>query len=222
MAHFEVQELERQRYIRILLDSETVRAESGAFSYMRGKIAIDAQIPSPLTMLKCALSNEPFIRPRYSGTGEVFLNSTFGGFHVFDVKGESWILENGAYWCSDDSVRLGLYREGMLTSFWAGEGLVDYQTHISGTGKAVLSANGPVEEMELGDETIAIEDKVLIARTEGVRYSVGRPTRSIFSYWLSGEKKVRKYRGPGKVLLVWTPYFNQRLARSLGAQDSLP
>jgi uncharacterized protein (AIM24 family) len=68
----------------------------------------------------------------------------------------------------------------------------------------------------LGDETIAVEDKVLVARTEGVHYSVGRPTRSLFSYWLSGESRVRRYRGPGKVLLVWTPYFNQRLAKSLG------
>lgn len=215
MALFEIQELERQRYIRIVMKDEVVRAEAGAFSYMRGDIAIDAPIPSPVTMLKCKMSGEPIMRPRYRGTGEVFLNSSFGGYHVFDVDEQPWILENGAYWSSEDSVQLGLYREEMLTSYWAGEGLIDYQTKLSGRGRVVLNAPGPVEELELGNETIAVEGKVVIARTAGVSYRVGRPTKSILSYWLSGEELVRRYRGPGKVLLVWTHYWNQRLYQAV-------
>jgi uncharacterized protein (AIM24 family) len=215
MAQFEIQELERQRYVRILMNDEVVRAEAGAFNYMRGNITIDAPIPSLPTMLKCKVSGEPIMRPRYRGTGEIYLNSSFGGYHVFNVADEPWILENGAYWSSEDTVQLGLHREAILTSYWAGEGFVDYQTKLSGRGRAVLNARGPVEELQLGDETIAVEGKVVIARTEGVTYSVGRPTKSLLSYWLSGEDLVRRYRGPGKVLLVWTPYWNQKLYQAI-------
>src|SRR5262245_34323540 len=165
MSTFEIDELERQRYIRILLEKETVRAEAGAFNYMRGNITIDAPIPSLPAMLKCKISNEPIMRPRYRGTGEIYLSSSFGGYHVFDVEDESWILENGAYWCSEESVHLGLHREAMLTSYFAGEGFIDYQTRLSGRGRAVLNAVGPVEEIMLGEETIAVEGKVVIGRT---------------------------------------------------------
>ena len=77
---------------------------------------------------------------------------------------------------------------------------------MSGKGRVVVNADGPVEEIDLGHETISVEGKLVIARTADVRYRVVRPTRSLVSYWLSGEEYLRQYRGPGKVLLVSTPY----------------
>lgn len=224
MATFEIQELERQRSIRIVIHDEVVRAEAGALSYMRGDITVDAPIPSLAGMLKCKISGEPIMRPRYRGTGEIYLSSSFGGYHVFDIEDEPWILEDGAYWSSEEGVEIGLHREAMLTSYWAGEGFIDYQTKLTGKGRVVLNAIGPVEEVSLGDETIAVEGKAVIARTAGVTYTVGRPTKSIVSHWLSGEDLVRRYRGPGKVLMAWTPYWNQKLYQALskpGAQTKV-
>ena len=60
--------------------------------------------------------------------------------------------------------------------------------------------------------------KLVIARTANVGYRVVRPTRSLLSYWLSGEEYLRQYRGPGKVLLVSTPY----LRRPDAAEDTRP
>lgn len=207
MAKFEIQQSQFQRWIKITIDNETVRAEAGSLSHMRGHIQVDTPLPSVGYAIKCQISDEPLIRPRYQGTGEVYLTSTFGGYHVFDVAETPWILENGAYWASENSVELGLYREAMMTSFWAGEGFIDFQTKVSGRGRVVLNAKGPVEEITLGNETISVEGKLVIARTADVSYRVARPTKSLFSYWLSGEDYHRQYKGPGKVLLVTTPYF---------------
>ena len=160
---------------------------------------------------KCMISDEPVIRPRYTGTGQIFLSASSGGYHVFDVVDEAWILEDGAYWASDDEVELGLHREPMVTSFWAGEGFIDFQTRISGQGRVVLNAAGPVQEVELKGERLAVEGKLVMARTEGVKYGIRRPTRSIIGYWLSGEELVRTYSGSGKILMTTTPYWNQRL-----------
>jgi uncharacterized protein (AIM24 family) len=215
MADFDVLELEGMRYVRIKVQDETVQAEAGALHYMQGDITVDAPIPSVTNIVRCTLSEEPIIRPRYVGTGEIYLEPSMGGFYAFDVAGESWILENGAYWASEGNVQLGLHRERVITSFWAGEGFIDYQTKVTGSGRVVLNAVGPVEEIALDDGRIAVEGKLVIARTEGLDYRVRRPTRSIWAYWLSGEELVRTYSGTGKVLIVKSPYLSQRLLNAV-------
>jgi uncharacterized protein (AIM24 family) len=190
MARFDIIELEGMRFVQAHLEDESMRAEAGALSYMRGDIRVDAAVPGLGQMIKCALSSESPIRPRYEGTGDVFLQSSFGGYHSLDVKGEAWILENGAYWASAGTVELGLHREQAITSFWAGEGFIDYQTRVSGKGVTVLNA-------------------------DGLRYRVRRPTRSLIGYWLSGEEMMRTYSGTGRVLVSTTPYWNQRLLSAM-------
>ncbi|MFO1039098.1 MAG: AIM24 family protein [Geminicoccaceae bacterium] len=215
MASFEIVELEGARFVRIDLENDDARAEAGAMAYMRGKVEMTAPMPSPWTALKCMMADEPVIRPLYRGKGEVYLTSTMGGYYVLDLVGETWILENGAYWASDGEVELGLHRESMWTSYWAGEGLIDYQTTVSGYGHVVLNAPGPVALMELKDERLAAEGKLVIARTAGLRYSVRRPTKNLMSYWLSGEDIVRSYEGTGKVLMCTTPYWSKTLLDSV-------
>jgi uncharacterized protein (AIM24 family) len=211
MAKFDIIELEGTRYVQAHLEDEGMQAEAGALSYLRGNIRVDASVPGLGRIIKCALSGESAVRPRYEGTGDVFLQSSFGGYYTLDLKGETWILENGAYWASAGTVNLGLHREPVITSFWAGEGFVDYQTQVSGQGVTVLNSEGPVEEIALRDETMSVEGKLVIARTDGLRYRVRRPTRSLIGYWLSGEEMMRTYTGTGRVLVSTTPYWNQRM-----------
>jgi uncharacterized protein (AIM24 family) len=108
-------------------------------------------------------------------------------------------------------VTLGLYREAVVTSLWAGEGFIDYQTKLGGHGIAVLNADGPVHEVRLKEESISVEGKLVIARTAGLRYRVRRPVNNLIGYWLSGESVVRIYSGTGRLLMSTTPYWNQRL-----------
>lgn len=215
MAQFDVLEDEGMRLLRITLGDETVRAEAGALSYLRGTIDVDVPLPSVGRAIGSILSDEPMIRPRYVGTGEIFLTPSLGGYHVLDLAEEVWILEDGAYWASDGAVDLGVHREPMLTSFWAGEGFIDFQTRVSGKGRVVLNTIGPVEEIELRGDRIAAEGKQIIARTAGLSYGIRRPTRSLIGYYLSGENLVRTYTGFGRVLLTKAPYLNQRLITAL-------
>jgi uncharacterized protein (AIM24 family) len=210
MADFDVVETEGLRYLRMEIQDEEVRAEAGALSHLRGDIEVVTPIPTIGRAIAATLSDEPLIRPRFRGSGEIFLEPSLGGYHVFEVQKESWILENGAYWASEGGVDLGVHREGVITSLYAGEGFIDYQTKLAGRGKVVLNSWGPVEEIELNGETISAEGKLVIARTEGLTYRVRRPTR-FFSYYLSGESLFRTYSGVGRVLLVKTPYLSARL-----------
>jgi uncharacterized protein (AIM24 family) len=208
MADFEICELEGMRWVQIRIRDETVRAEAGALSHMQGDIRVNVRLPSPLSALKSIISDEALVRPSYTGTGVINLESSMGGYHPFEVAGESWILENGAYWASEGGVTLGLHRERVWTSFWGGEGFIDYQTKVSGYGRVVLNAPGPVEEVTLKDERLMVEGKVVLARTEGVDY-LRRRVSALVPSLLSGEPVMRVYRGTGKALVCWTPYWNQ-------------
>ena len=211
MADFEICELEGMRWVQIQLRDETVRAEAGALSHMQGDIKVRARLPSPASALKSIISDEALVRPSYTGTGTINLASSMGGYYPFEVAGESWILENGAYWASEGSVELRLHRERVWTSFWAGEGLIDYQTKVSGYGRVVLNAPGPVEEVTLKDERLMVEGKLVLARTEGLHYRMRRVTSLIQSLF-SGEPAMRAYEGTGQALVCWTPYWNQQIA----------
>ena len=214
MADFRICELEGMRWVRIAIRDETVRAEAGALSYLQGDIRITARPPSPLSALKSAMSDEALVRPSYSGTGTINLESSIGGYHSFEVAGECWILENGAYWASEGGVQLGLYRERMWTSLWTGEGFVDYQTKLSGCGRVVLNAPGPVEEVTLKNERLMVEGKLVLARTEGLDYRLRRATTFVQSLF-AGEARLRVYEGTGKALVCWTPYWNRYVAEMI-------
>ena len=218
MAQFEVHEEEGMRYVRVVLRDETVRAEAGALAYMRGNLRMTAKIPSIFDVIRSGLLEQQAVRPSYTGTGELFLESSLGGHYVFEPRDEDWIIEAGAYWASEGSVKLGVHRETMWVSFWGGEGLIDFQTRVGGMGKVVLNAPGPVQELVIpAGEEIAVEGKLVVGRTAGVHYSLRRSTRSHLGAYMSGEKPLRVFKGPGKVLMSATPYWNSfilsRLAR---------
>lgn len=215
MAEFKICELEGMRWVQIQMRDETVRAEAGALSYLQGDIRITARPPSPLSALKSAISNEALVRPSYTGSGTINLESSIGGYHAFEVTDESWILTKGAYWASEGGVNLGLHRERVWTSLWTGEGFIDYGTRVSGYGRVVLNAPGPVEEVTLKDERLMVEGRLVLARTAGLEYRLRRATTLVQSFF-AGEARLRVYAGTGKALVCWTPYWNQYVMEMMG------
>jgi uncharacterized protein (AIM24 family) len=220
MAEFSVHEHEGVRFVRIRLEDDCVRIEAGALCMYRGRIEMKAGIPSLGTMVTASLSAERAVRPLLVGTGEIELEASVGGFHILDLGGAEWIIESGAYWASDDEIAVGVYRERMLNSFWAGDGFIDFCTRVAGQGKVVLTARGPTEEIELAEgQSYAAETKgAVIARTAEVRYRVRRPAASFVGSWLSGERSLRVFTGPGRIVVAPTPYWGAFLLEKLGAR----
>lgn len=219
MAEFKVHELEGTRYVDIHLNHELVRVEAGALCYLTGDVSIHSRlVPSIGALFKSLLADESVYRPTYTGTGVLTLESSLGGFHVLDLNGESWILERGAYWASEESVKVGYHRERLTTGIWAGEGPFYLQTKVSGYGKVVLSTSGPVEEINMPDcKKVAAEGKYVICRTADVSFTVRRPTQNVLGRFTSGEKFVRVYEGTGRILLNPAPYWRYRIFTERGA-----
>ncbi|MBY0586870.1 AIM24 family protein [bacterium] len=194
--------------MKVTLRNDAIRAENGAMNHYVGDITMDTPWPGLRSLWVSLFSQESLFRPCFRGSGQVYLDSSLGGFHTMDLhEGDTWIVENGAYWTSDDEINISIRRERFMTAFWAGEGFFWYQTQLRGTGKVVLVTKGPVEEMTLNNERLVVDGRMVLARTDGIRFSVTRPTRSLLGYWLSGQTLSNVYQGTGRLLISTTPYW---------------
>ncbi|MFM8986513.1 MAG: AIM24 family protein [Planctomycetia bacterium] len=212
MARFEIESSEGMRWVRVDLAKDDVRAERGALNHMQGAIAMDVPFPTLKTWWVSLFSDESPLRPRYHGTGSVWLDSTLGGYHVMKIEpGDRWILDTKCFWASDGEVKLSVHREAMWTSWWADQGLFWYKTALKGEGQVVLSVDGPVEEVSLENDRLVTDGAFVVARTSGIRLRIRRPARSLVSYWLSGQRLAYSYEGTGKLLLCTVPYWRQRM-----------
>jgi uncharacterized protein (AIM24 family) len=221
MATFKVESSEGMRWVKVDLDDDRMRAERGALNHMLGAITMDVPLPTLKSWWVSLFSDESVVRPRYSGNGTVYLDSTLGGYHIMKLAaGERWVLDTRCFWASDGEVKLSIHREPMFTSFWAGEGLFWYKTALKGEGQVVLSVDGPVQEMTLNDDTLVTDGPFVVARTQGITMQIKRPAKNLISYWLSGQKRAYVYKGTGKVLLCTVPYWRARMQRDRAGWDS--
>jgi uncharacterized protein (AIM24 family) len=58
----------------------------------------------------------------------------------------------------------------------------------------------------------------VIARSGSVRYVLRRPAKSLIGSWISGERLLRVFEGPGRILAAPTPYWGAFLLEKLGAR----
>ena len=211
MARFSIREVEGMRQIRIDIDKETVRARRGALSNMRGNIQLRPRPPSPRDLMRSMFTSEARVRPYYTGTGAILLQPSLGGYHILTVeKGERWILEPSVYWASEGSVQLGLLRERILPSLWAGDGLFVWKTTVSNPGCVAINAPGPVEMVEIKDGKLSVQGRLVLGRTDGLTFQSRRSAPFPLNL-LAGQKRLRVYSGTGKALVCWTPYWNQHM-----------
>jgi uncharacterized protein (AIM24 family) len=216
VAQFEIVAHEKLKMVKCVVQNETVRAESGALHYMRGKIEMTSAAPTVKGLLKSLATSENIFRPTYQGTGEIYFGPpTFGEYEILDLQGEEWILDRGAYVCSDAAIDVGVWRNKALTAVFGGEGW--YQTTVKGTGKVVMQAPGRVQRLELRDDRLSVDGRFAIARTAGLKFDVQKATKSIFGSMSSGEGLLNIFEGTGTVLIAPIPNAMQNLVTSIAA-----
>jgi uncharacterized protein (AIM24 family) len=207
MAHFEIVEHEAQQLVKATVDNETIRAEAGALCYYHGDIEMSPEQPSVGGILKRVLLGHAVSRPTYSGVGVVYFGPPrFGEYVVIQLDDEEWILDEGAYVCSDVGVEVGGRRSQARL-----------QTSVRGTGKVVVKAPGKVQTIRLRGERMAVGGDLVVARSATVDCSVRRAGRSRVGSMLWGEGLLNVYQGHGTVLLAPVPNLHQSVVESVQA-----
>ena len=218
MAKFEVREVEGMRQISIEIEDESVRIARGSLSNLYGDISFKPVLPRPGEVIRSIFTQESRVRPFLTGSGKIHLQPSLSGYHVLTVqKGERWILEPGEYWASEGSVDLGLTRDPIIASFWAGDGLFAWKTTLSGEGKAAIKAPGPVEVVDVVDN-LRVQGRLVLGRTDGLKFRSVRSApfpRNL----ISGQTRLRVFEGIGKALVAWTPYWNEHLYQRMTGES---
>lgn len=198
------------KQIRIALENSSVILEPGALSYMKGNIKISSKTGGVLgfgkKLISSKLTGETVFKPTYSGTGEIFLEPSFGNFALIELEDDEIIVDDGLFFSCESSVEVGVTIQRNLSAALLGDETL-CQTKISGSGIVALEI--PVPESEifkciLIDDTLKVDGNFAILRTGNIEFTVEKSSKSIVGSVTSGEGLVNVYRGSGEVWLVPT------------------
>jgi len=209
MATYEIVEKQGLKMVKATIDNETIRAEAGALHYMRGLIELETPAPTAKGFLKSMVTQEKIFRPTYTGTGEIFYGPpTFGEYTIMRFDNEEWVLDKGAYVCSDHDIEVGVFTNKAISGLISGEGF--FQTKVSGCGTVVIHSYGPLETVELNNERLSVDGKFAVARQAHLNFNVRKATKGVFGSIASGEGLLNVIEGTGRVLLAPVPnlYMN--------------
>ncbi|MDX1971942.1 MAG: AIM24 family protein [Candidatus Sumerlaeia bacterium] len=217
MATFEIVEKQGLKMIRAVLNNDMIRAEAGAMHYMRGRVELETKMPTAGGFLKSMVTQETIFKPTYTGTGEVYFGPpTFGEYTVLHLNNEEWVLDKGAYVCSDAGVEVGSFRNKAFSGFMSGEGF--FQTKASGTGKLVIKSPGALEIIDLVNDRLVVDGSFAVARQAHLNFSVKTAAKGIFGSMASGEGFVNVIEGTGRVYLAPVSNLNVSLVDYISAE----
>ena len=204
------------RQVRIILEDSSVKLESGALSYMKGEIEIKTKTGGVVGLgkkfLNSKLTGETMFKPTYEGTGEIFLEPSFGHFALIELEDEEIIVDDGLFYACEEDVEVGAAMQKSVSSMLFGnEGI--YQTSISGSGIVVLEI--PVSESEifkckLFNDTLKVDGNFAVLRTSNIKVTVEKSSSLIGSV-TNGEGLLNVYSGTGEVWLLPTMSIYQDL-----------
>ncbi|MDP4182459.1 MAG: AIM24 family protein [Bacillota bacterium] len=199
--------INKLRQVRAYLNGGELVTESGALQFMKGAInmKVDSSIGSIARgFLGGALTGESSVKPRYTGSGEIYLEPSYSHFLILEMDNEEVVADKGIFYCCEGSIEIGVFTQKNLSSAIAGgEGL--FQTKLKGSGSVVLQSKVPFEQVliyHLNNEKLQVDGNYAILRRGAIEFTVEKSTKSIIGSARSGEGLLQTYRGTGEVWLI--------------------
>jgi uncharacterized protein (AIM24 family) len=139
---------------------------------------------------------------------------------VMNLANEEWVLDKGAYVCSDMSIELDVLRNKAITGLMGGEGF--FQTLVRGSGQVVIQAPGPLQYIDLHNDRLAVDGRFAVARQAHLNYSVQRAAKSLLGSLTSGEGLLNIIEGTGRVWLAPVPNIYVNLVNEVASRMPMP
>ncbi|MCI6692151.1 MULTISPECIES: AIM24 family protein [unclassified Clostridium] len=214
----------RLKQIRIILDDSEVKIEAGALSYMKGDIEIVNKTGGIIGLGKKFFSSkvtgESMFKPVLRGTGEVFLEPSFGHFTLIELEDEEIIIDDELFYACEEGIEVEPVMQKSISSMIFGkEGI--YQTRLRGSGIVVLEIPVPEKEIfrcKLFRDVLKIDGNFAILRSGNIEFTVEKSGTTLVGTALNGEGLLNVYRGTGEVWLVPTESIYSNL-KERGLRD---
>ncbi len=219
----------RLKCVRITLKDSHVRVEPGALYYMKGRLEMKAGTGGGILkgLSRKMLSGETFFVNEIHGSGEIYLEPTFGHFVLHEIAPQdvALIVDKTLFYAGTAGLDISsVLQKEISAAVFGGEGL--FQTHIKGTGIAVLYSPVPVHEVqriELNKEKLWVDGNFALMRTEGIIFRAEKSSKSWVATSVSGEGLLQTFEGSGSVWIAPTQGVYELLASDAGVRRlSLP
>lgn len=217
--HFSKEAGLKGRQVKVKLNNSSIKTESGALYFYKGRISSDANIGGVGGFFKKsisgALTNESAMKPQYTGTGDVYLEPSFKHYMVMELDNDTLVVDKGTFYCCSDTIEVRAFAQKNVSSaLLGGEGI--FQIELKGSGIVVLELFVPKSEIvtieiEPGEE-LKVDGNFAIARTSGVNFAVTKSDKSLVGSMLNGEGLLNTFTGQGTVWLAPTQPMYDSLA----------
>ncbi|WP_459836488.1 AIM24 family protein [Clostridium carnis] len=205
------------RQVRIILDDSAVKIESGSLSYMKGNIEIVNKTGGVIGLgrkfFSSKVTGESMFKPVLRGTGEVFLEPTFGHYTLIELEDEEIIVDDGLFYACEESIEVEPIMQKTVSSIIFGnEGL--YQTKLKGSGIVLLEIPVPEKEIlrcKMFRDTLKVDGNFSILRTSNITFTVEKSSTTLIGTAFNGEGLLNVYRGSGEVWLAPTKAVYNKL-----------
>ena len=208
LGHAPIHPVYPRQHVRIIMDNSSVLLEPGAMHFTRGQITMGldsvADAGGVGGFLKKAVtsiaSGESMVKPRFKGTGELFLEPRTDHIFLIPLNNETFVCDQGLWVACDGSMEV----DGQVNSFSAamagGEGMV--MPRAKGTGVVMLQSPVPKEkilEIKLNNEELRVDGPFVMASWGNLEFTCEKSGSGILSSAASGEGLVNVYKGTGTV-----------------------
>jgi uncharacterized protein (AIM24 family) len=200
------------RQVRITLDSGGCQLQAGLLQFMRGAISIETDVKGVGGFLAGAVkgmaTGETAVKPRYSGSGQIFLEPTFGQLVAMKLEKEEVVIADGMFYAVESSVAVKVTSMASLSAgLFGGQGF--FQTSLHGTGWVVFAL--PVPEQEIlryslsgPRDELKVDGAFGLLRRGNIAFSVEKSAKSWLGSAATGEGLLQTYRGTGEVWVAPT------------------
>ena len=191
--------------------------ESGLLHFMKGHITAENKMGGLGGLAKKiaanALTNETTFKPSYKGTGEIYLEPSFGHYIIVPLNAEEMIVDKGMFVACESTVEVGVAAQRNISSaLFGGDGF--FQTRLFGTGWCVLSSPVPSSEvmrLKLDNEKLSVDGNFALLRKGKIEFKVEKSTKSLLGGATGGEGLLQTFTGTGEVWLAPTQSVYARL-----------
>jgi len=212
----------RLKMVHIKLNNSHVRIEPGALYFMKGNLEIRASTGGGFMkgLARMVASGESFFVNEIHGTGDIYLEPTFGHFFLHEINSEEGgiIVDKSLFYGGTAGLDISaMMQKNVSSALFGGEGF--FQTLIKGEGVAILYSPVPNEEIikyELTGDKLSVDGNFALMRSERINFRAEKSSKSWIATSVSGEGLLQTFEGNGFVWIAPTQGVYEKLKKMDG------
>jgi uncharacterized protein (AIM24 family) len=173
-------------------------------------------------LMRKLISGETLFQSRIKGSGDIYLEPSFGHYLMFNINNDAIIFDKGAFFCASASIEVSAkLQRNVSSALFGGEGF--FQTQAKGSGIVVLVSPVPIDELiayELADgEKLSVDGNFAFVRSASISFHAEKSGKTLFQSITSGEGFLQTFTGPGVVWIAPTQGIYNRIRLTNGVTN---